>query len=89
MAYGKGANLHSLFSSYCDDSSDLQAEVDQFSLKNVDSLIARIEACVHEVVSRAFLTTCWAKTYLFGSSGLGAAIEGSDVDLYVYNFPQT
>lgn len=59
----------------------LERQVQAFSVTGMEDIAARVRALVNEVAQKQFLHF-WAEVYLFGSSGLGAAIEGSDADLY-------
>jgi hypothetical protein len=54
-----------------------------FSMENSGEVVQSVNALIQSFLQSALPSTPnWTKVYTFGSSGLGAAIAGSDIDLY-------
>lgn len=54
-----------------------------FSMENTGEVVQLVNSLIQGFLQGALpSTSSWTKVYTFGSSGLGAAIAGSDIDLY-------
>lgn len=64
-------------------SQALRASTQTFSMENTGEVVQLVNALIQSFLQDALpSTSSWTKVYTFGSSGLGAAIAGSDIDLY-------
>ncbi|KPA80688.1 unspecified product [Leptomonas pyrrhocoris] len=64
-------------------SEALRGATQQFSMENTGDVVQLVNGLIQKFLRSALpSTSSWTKVYTFGSSGLGAAIAGSDIDLY-------
>lgn len=64
-------------------SQALRGATRTFSMENTGDVVQLVNSLIQSFLQSALpSTSSWTKVYTFGSSGLGAAIAGSDIDLY-------
>ncbi|GET90555.1 unspecified product [Leishmania tarentolae] len=64
-------------------STVLRQATDAFSMENTEEVVRLVRQLLEKVLqTESSGTVAWTQVYVFGSSGLGAAITGSDIDLY-------
>lgn len=65
----------------------LISAVDELVLPGTDHVLPFVEDLATKVAVRYCApAVCWVKVFMYGSCALGAAIAGSDVDLYGETF---
>ncbi|CAJ1031169.1 hypothetical protein Q4I30_005765 [Leishmania utingensis] len=69
-------------------SNALRRATDAFSMESTDEVVGLVRQLLEKLLqTESSAAAAWTQVYVFGSSGLGAAITGSDIDLYGERFP--
>ncbi|AYU80766.1 poly(A) polymerase, putative [Leishmania donovani] len=86
----KDAFPHFNFAADAAASTALRRATDAFSMENTDEVVRLVRQLLEKLLqAEPSAAAAWTQVYVFGSSGLDAAITGSDIDLYGEPLPSS